>query len=120
MKKLILAAACVLAATSVAAAQAGFNPGTVVSNVYERLAVYGCGPGFGISPAGCNYVRPDPGYNRVSEGPHRRIEKGAHNGTSVRAVVQACKPPGTACSVPGECCSNSCVPPGFGGEPTCR
>ena len=35
-------------------------------------------------------------------------------------VVQACKPSGAACSLPGECCSNSCVPPGFGGEPTCR
>ena len=38
----------------------------------------------------------------------------------VQAVVQACKPSGAACSVPGECCSNSCVPPGFGGEPTRR
>ena len=37
-----------------------------------------------------------------------------------RVVVQACKPPGAVCSLPGECCSNSCVPPGFGGEPTCR
>jgi hypothetical protein len=35
-------------------------------------------------------------------------------------VVQACKPSGAACLLPGECCSNSCVPPGFGGEPTCR
>ena len=82
MKKLILAAACVLAATSAAAAQAGFNPGTVVSNVYETLAVYGCGSGFGFSPAGCNYVRPAPGYDRASEGPRRRIEKGADNGSS--------------------------------------
>ena len=37
-----------------------------------------------------------------------------------QVLVQACKPPGAACSLPGECCSNSCVPPGFGGEPTCR
>jgi hypothetical protein len=37
-----------------------------------------------------------------------------------QVVVQACKPSGAACSLPGECCSNSCVPPGFGGEPTCR
>jgi hypothetical protein len=81
MKKLILAAACVVATTSAAAAQAGFNPGTVVTNVYETLAVYGCRPGFGFSPAGCNYVRPAPGYDRVSEGPRRRIEKGADNGT---------------------------------------
>jgi hypothetical protein len=35
-------------------------------------------------------------------------------------VVQACKPPGAACSLPGECCSNSCVPPAFGGQPTCQ
>ena len=82
MKKLILAAACVLAATSAAAAQAGFNPGTVVSNVYETLAVYGCGSGFGFSPAGCNYSRPALGYDRISEGPRRRIEKGAANGTN--------------------------------------
>jgi hypothetical protein len=38
----------------------------------------------------------------------------------LQAVVQACKPPGAACSLPGECCSNSCVPPGFGGQPTCQ
>lgn len=37
-----------------------------------------------------------------------------------QVVVQACKPSGAACWLPGECCSNSCVPPGFGGEPTCR
>jgi hypothetical protein len=37
-----------------------------------------------------------------------------------QVVVQACKPTGAVCSLPGECCSNSCVPPGFGGEPTCR
>ena len=37
-----------------------------------------------------------------------------------QVVVQACKPSGAACSLPGECCSNSCVPPGFGGQPTCR
>jgi hypothetical protein len=80
MKRLFLAAACVLAATSAAAAQAGFNPGTVVSNVYETLAVYGCGSGFGFSPVGCNYVRPAPGYDRVSDGPRRRIEKSAGTG----------------------------------------
>jgi hypothetical protein len=58
MRMLILAAVYVLAATSTSMAQAGFNPGTVVSNVYETLADYGCGPGFGFSPPGCNYVRP--------------------------------------------------------------
>jgi hypothetical protein len=82
MKKLILAAACVLAATSAAAAQAGFNPGTVVSNVYETLAAYGCGSGFGFSPVGCNYSRQVPVYDREWNGPHRRLEKGAGNGTS--------------------------------------
>ena len=38
----------------------------------------------------------------------------------LQAVAQACKPQGAACSLPGECCSNSCVPPGFGGQPTCQ
>jgi hypothetical protein len=85
MKKLILAAACVLAATSAAAAQAGFNPGTVVSNVYETLAVYGCGSGFGFSPVGCNYSRSAPVYDRW-DGPHRRLEKGAGNGTNAGQV----------------------------------
>jgi hypothetical protein len=42
------------------------------------------------------------------------------NAGHAHVVVQACKPSGAACSLPGECCSNSCVPPGFGGEPTCR
>jgi hypothetical protein len=82
MKKLFLAAACVLAATSAAAAQAGFNPGTVVSNVYETLAVYGCGQGFGFSPTGCNYSRPSSGYDREANGAHRRFGKGVGNGTS--------------------------------------
>jgi hypothetical protein len=82
MRKLILAAAFVLAATSAAVAQAGFNPGTVVSNVYETLAVYGYGPGFGFSPLGCNYFRFAPCYDREKVGVHRRLGKGAGNGTS--------------------------------------
>jgi hypothetical protein len=82
MKKLILAAAYVLAATSAAVAQAGFNPGTVVSNVYETLAVYGCGPGFGFSPVGCNYFRFAPGYDREWDGARRRLGNGAGNGSS--------------------------------------
>jgi hypothetical protein len=86
MKKLILAAACVLAATSAAAAQAGFNPGTVVSNVYETLAVYGCGSGFGFSPVGCNYSRSAPVYDREWDGSRRRLEKGAANGTSAGSL----------------------------------
>ena len=47
-----------------------------------------------------------PSYNKSARGAQR--------------LVQACKPSGATCSLPGECCSNSCVPPGFGGEPTCR
>jgi hypothetical protein len=82
MRKLILAAAFVLAATSAAVAQAGFNPGTVVSNVYETLAAYGCGPGFGFSPLACNYYLSAPGYDRETAGAHRRLGKGAGNGTS--------------------------------------
>jgi hypothetical protein len=86
MRKLILAAAFVLAAISAAGAQAGFNPGTVVSNVYETLAVYGCGSGFGFSPVGCNYSRPAPGYDRETVGAHRRLGKGAGNGTSAELL----------------------------------
>jgi hypothetical protein len=83
MRKLILAAAFVLAATSAAVAQAGFNPGTVVSNVYETIAAYGCGPGFGFSPLGCNYSRSASGYDRETVATHRRLGKGAGSGTSV-------------------------------------
>lgn len=80
MRKPILAAAFVLAATSAARAQAGFNPGTVVSNVYETLTVYGCGSGFGFSPVGCNYSRPVPSHDRETDGTHRQF--GTGNGTS--------------------------------------
>ena len=86
MRKIILAAAFVLTATSAAGAQAGFNPGTVVSNVYETLAVYGCGSGFGFSPVGCNYSHPGPGYDRETVGAHRRLGKGAGNGTSAELL----------------------------------
>jgi hypothetical protein len=51
---------------------------------------------------------------------HKAANNFSNNKRRVQAVVQACKPSGAACSLPGECCSNSCVPPGFGGEPTCR
>ena len=60
MSKLFLVAVFVLAATSPTLSQGGFNPGTVVNNVYENLAPYGCGPGFGFSPSGCNYFGPAP------------------------------------------------------------
>jgi hypothetical protein len=65
VRKIILALAYVLVATSVAFADAGFNPGTVISNVYERLAAYGCAPGFGFSPASCNFSRRQPGHRHV-------------------------------------------------------
>lgn len=82
MKKLILAAVCAFAAPSAAVAQAGFNPGTVVSNVYETLAAYGCGSGFGFSPVGCNYSHSAPGHERETDGAHRRFGTRAGNGTS--------------------------------------
>jgi hypothetical protein len=88
MRKLILAAAFVLAATSAAVAQAGFNPGTVVSNVYETLAVYGCGQGFGFSPTGCNYSRPAPSYDREADGAHRRFGKGAGNNATSAGLLR--------------------------------
>jgi hypothetical protein len=50
--------------------------------VYETLAAYGCGPGFGFSPLGCNYSRSAPGYDREIVGAHRRLGKDAGNGTS--------------------------------------
>jgi hypothetical protein len=46
MTKAVLAAAFVLAATSISWAQ-GFNPGTVIGNVYQNPAS-GCGYGFGF------------------------------------------------------------------------
>jgi hypothetical protein len=61
MSKLFLATALLLAGTSPSLSQAGFNPGTVVSNVYESLASEGCGTGFGFSPSGCNYFGFAPG-----------------------------------------------------------
>jgi hypothetical protein len=64
MRTLILAAVCAAAATSAAMAQAGFNPGTVISNVYEDLEARGCDPSFGFSPNGCNYYRYAPGYRQ--------------------------------------------------------
>lgn len=76
----------------------------------------------GVSTLEVGAVSARPGANS-----HRILSPQANNTFSnnrivrrERVVVQACKPSGAACSVPGECCSNSCVPPGFGGEPTCR
>ena len=57
MRTLILAVVCGLAATSVSLAQGGVNPGTVVSNTYDKLEARGCSQSFGFSPPGCNYGR---------------------------------------------------------------
>jgi len=54
MRTFILAAAGILVATSASRAEGGFNPGTVVGNVYEPLNAHGCDQGFGFSPRGCN------------------------------------------------------------------
>jgi hypothetical protein len=83
VKKLVFAALYIFAATSVSSAQtAGFNPGTVVSNVYESLAAYGCEPGFGFSPPGCNYYAYAPGYRYD----HKRYAQSRRfrNGSSAR------------------------------------
>jgi hypothetical protein len=71
----------------------------------------------GVSTLEVGPVSARPGSN-----PDRILNLQANNKIFRRGqvVVQACKPSGAACSLPGECCSNSCVPPGFGGEPTCR
>ncbi len=61
MMKLILAAAFVLTATSASLAQTGFNPGTVVGNVYESPAcVDVCA--FGYSPPRSGYGSYAAGY----------------------------------------------------------
>lgn len=76
----------------------------------------------GVSTLEVGAVSARPGSN-----PDRILSSQANNKFSNnqifrrgQVVVQVCKPSGAACSLPGECCSNSCVPPGFGGEPTCR
>lgn len=76
----------------------------------------------GVSTLEVGAVSARPGFN-----PDRILNPQANNKFSNnhafrrgQVVVQACKPSGAACSLPGECCSNSCVPPGFGGQPTCQ
>jgi hypothetical protein len=49
MSRFIVATAIALAASPAVAAESGFNPGTVVGNVYESPACAG-GCGFGYSP----------------------------------------------------------------------
>jgi hypothetical protein len=76
--KSILAAAFILTAPSAALAQAaGFNPGTVVGNVYESLyATYGYDFAFGYSPPPSGQVHPAPGHHhtvRDKVGATRRI-----------------------------------------------
>ena len=77
MRKLVLAAAFVLAATSASLGQAGFNPGTVVGNVYANPAS-GCGYGYGYSGPGCGYYLSAPGYRHTvhrKAGPDYRAEQ---------------------------------------------
>ena len=67
MMKSILAATIILTATSAALAQAGFNPGTVVGNVYESLyATYGYDFAFGYSPPPYGHVRAAPGHHHTA------------------------------------------------------
>jgi hypothetical protein len=77
MRKLILAAALILAATSAALAQ--FNPGTVVGNVLQNPAS-GCGYGYGYFGPGCGYDFYAPGY-RYSVGEKGVPGHKAVNGT---------------------------------------
>jgi hypothetical protein len=70
--------------------------------------------------AGAVSARPGSNPDRISNPQANNKFSNNHIFRRGQVVVQACKPSGAACSLPGECCSNSCVPPGFGGEPTCR
>jgi hypothetical protein len=76
----------------------------------------------GVSTSEVGAVFARPGFNSDRALNPQANNKFVNNHIFRRGqvVVQACKPPGANCSLPGECCSNSCVPPGFGGEPTCR
>jgi hypothetical protein len=80
MKKSILAATFLAATTSASLAQAGFNPGTVVGNVYENLyATYGYDFAFGYSPPPGNRVRAASGRHyaiRERIGADRRTGNG--------------------------------------------
>jgi hypothetical protein len=78
MRKLALAAVLVLAAPAAALAVSGFNPGTVVGNVYEN-APPGCVFGFGYSGPGCSYDQPAPRYrsnHRVKAIPAHKVGNG--------------------------------------------
>ena len=73
MKKLILAAAFMVAATPVAFAQ--FNPGTVVGNVYQNPAAgYGYGYAYGF---GLPYPPPADSYAVRQKSPGHRTGNGA-------------------------------------------
>jgi len=84
MMKPILAAAFVVAATSAASAQAtGFNPGTVVSNVYESLyATYGYDFGFGYSP-------PPYGHEHFAQGHRHTVRERVGAKPRIGAVATA-------------------------------
>ncbi len=61
VERLVLAAAVTLSTGSACLAQGGFNPGTVVGNVYQN-PVAGYGYGFGYSGPGFDYYGYTPGY----------------------------------------------------------
>ena len=68
MRTLVLAAAFVVAAVSAALAQ-GYNPGTVIGNVYQN-PIAGCGFGYGF---GCYPPDYQPGnYWRAHHDRHHR------------------------------------------------
>jgi len=82
MRKLVFGAAFVLAATSISWAQSGFNPGTVVSNVYQDPAS-GCGCGFGHGCCPPQSVYPG-GYTPAY--PYDRHGRHARHGTATEAA----------------------------------
>ena len=83
MMKSILAATFILTATSAALAQAGFNPGTVVGNVYESLyATYGYDFAFGYSPPPYGHVRAAPSHHHTAR---ERLGAGPQIGNGANA-----------------------------------
>jgi hypothetical protein len=80
MRKHGLAAAFVLTATAAALAQTGFNPGTVVGNVYEKLPP---GTGFGLGSSAAGYGYNGSGAGAASQHSRKwRHHHRAANGTS--------------------------------------
>jgi hypothetical protein len=82
MKRLILVAACAVAAGPAWAAEGGYNPGMVIVNVYQNPAAgsgYGIGSGFGL-PQGRSY-RAGSGYGDTApvHGHHRHRDSARHH-----------------------------------------